>query len=82
MSTAEIAFRETGSAPSQTDKLITCLMEANGEWVGLPQLVEAIGGYAAHSRACDARRKGYDIQNKVDFDEATGKRKSFYRVVA
>lgn len=81
MNTAELTFRETGGAPSQTDKFITCLMEAQGAWVPLPTIVQAIGGYAAHSRAANAREMGYNIENKVEYDRATGTRHSFYRIV-
>lgn len=81
MSTPELTFRETGGAPSQTDKFITCLMEANGAWVPLPTIVQAIGGYAAHSRAANARDMGYNIENRQEYQPLTGKRLSFYRIV-
>lgn len=81
MNTAQMEFKASGGAPSQTDKFITCLMEAHGAWVSLPQIVQAIGGYAAHSRAANAREMGYNIENKVEYDRATGTRHSFYRIV-
>lgn len=31
-------------------------------WVGLPDLVDACGGYAVHSRVADLRRRGHDIE--------------------
>ena len=67
---------------TQTDKFLTCLMEANGAWVGLPTLADYIGGYAVHSRAADARQMGYNVDNKIEYDPATRKRHSFYRIVA
>ena len=81
MNTQQIEFVCSGGAPSQTDKLITALMEANGAWVELPVLVAAIGGYAVHSRKCDAIKKGYNIENRVEYNRQTGLRHSFYRVV-
>lgn len=81
MNTAQMEFKASGGAPSQTDKFITCLMEAQGAWVPLPTIVEAIGGYAAHSRAADAREMGYNIENRQEHQPLTGKRLSFYRVV-
>jgi len=78
----EIAFREHGGAPTQTDALIAHLHAANGQWVGLPELVEVVGAFAIHSRAADARKAGINIENKVEFSPITKKRHSFYRLLA
>ena len=82
MNASQLTFEVEGGAMSQTDKLITALMEANGGWLDLPTLVAFTGAYAVHSRACDARRKGYNIENKTERDPLTGQRHSYYRVVA
>lgn len=81
MNSSQAVFEAQGGAPTQTDRFITCLMNANGHWVDLPTLVAFVGGYACHSRAADARKKGYNVENDVQFDPLTGKRHSFYRIV-
>ena len=82
MNTSQIEFTMTGKAPSQTDALINALHEADGAWVPLPTLVDIVGGYAIHSRANDARSRGVNIENKVEFSQVTGKRHSWYRLLA
>jgi len=75
-------FIAEGGAPSQTDALIAKLHEANGAWVSLHDLVDAVGGFAIHSRAADARRMGCNIENQVIFSPVTKKRHSFYRLLS
>lgn len=75
-------FLAEGGAISQTDRLINHLHRASPDWVGLPELVSVVGGYAIHSRANDARARGVNIENRVDFDRTTKKRISFYRILA
>ena len=82
MNESQIDFVETGGALSQTDKLINVLHHANNEWVSLPQLVEAVGGYAIHSRVSDARKLGCNIINRVEFSPITNKRLSWYKLIA
>lgn len=81
MNASQMQFELEGRAMSQTDRFITALMEANGSFVGLPDLVRATGGFCVHSRASDARKKGYNIENHTVLDPVTGKRNSFYRVI-
>jgi len=75
-------FWSEGGALSQTDRLINCLHAADSRWVDLPTLVSYVGGCAIHSRAADARKKGINIENSVTYDASTGKRNSFYRLLA
>lgn len=82
MNQSELLFRQEGGAPTQTDALIAALHETNGQWVALPVLVDAVGGYAIHSRAADARRIGVNVENKVEFNQITRKRMSWYRLLA
>ena len=82
VNTKQETFLWEGGALSQTDKLINALHAANNRWVDLPTLVAFVGGYAIHSRAADARKRGVNVENSVVFDEATGKRNSFYRLLA
>lgn len=81
MNSSQLEFVQTGGAKTQTARFIQCLMDANGQWVSLLVLVGAGCGYACHSRASDARRMGYDIQNRVVFNKTTKLRESYYRVV-
>lgn len=81
MNTAQAEFIATGSAPTQTKRFIETLISANGEWVSLLTMVGATGAFACHSRAADARKMGYNIENRVVYDKATRQRHSFYRIV-
>ena len=80
MNTAQQTFVSEGGAPTQTQRFIETLLNANGEWVSLLLLVGATGAYACHSRAADARKLGYHVENKVVYDKATRMRHSFYRI--
>ena len=80
MNDSQQTFLMEGGALSQTDLLINYLHRANNEWVPLPVLADVIGGFAVHSRASDARRRGVNVENRVQFDKPTGKRISFYRL--
>jgi hypothetical protein len=82
MNASQLQFTLEGKAPSQTDRFIAALLQAGGNWVGLPALADLIGGFAVHSRAADARKKGYTIENRTEHDALTGKRHSFYRLVS
>lgn len=82
MNPAQLEFVSTGKAPTQTDRFIQALHEAEGEWVGLPYLADFIGGFAVHSRAADARKMGLNIENKVEYSPITRKRHSFYRLLS
>ena len=73
-------FIASGANLSQTDKLINYLHMAEGQWVGLPTLVSVCGGFAIHSRASDAKRRGVNIENRVE--NINGKKHSFYRILA
>lgn len=82
MNAKQQEFLLQGGAPSQVDALIAALHAADGQWVGLPQLVDAVGGFAIHSRVSDARKMGCKIENRVEFQPLTKKRLSFYRMIA
>jgi len=82
MNKTEIAFREAGGAPTQNDKLIEVLHAAEGEWVSLPDLVQAVGAYSIHSRCADLRKMGLNVENRVEYSPITRKRHSFYRLLA
>lgn len=82
MNESQQQFILSGSAPTQTDRLIEILHEADGQWVPLPMLVDAVGCFCIHSRAADARRMGVNIENKVEYSPITKKRHSWYRLLA
>lgn len=82
MNATQAQFQIEGGATGQTAKFVECLSMANGQWVDLPTLVAFVGGYAIHSRAADARKLGYNVENQVQYDPLTKKRHSWYRIVA
>lgn len=47
--------------PTQNDLLLDRLRKAKGEWVAMPELGAAMGGWAVHSRIADLRRLGHPI---------------------
>lgn len=81
MNPSQEQFIATGKAPSQTDELIRVLHEAEGAWVPLPVLVDAVGCFCIHSRAHDARKMGVNIENKVEYSQITKRRHSWYRML-
>ena len=82
MNAPQLSFESTGKSPNQTDELIRILHEAEGNWVPLPFLVDAMGCFCVHSRAADGRRLGCNIENKVEYSPITKKRHSWYRLIA
>ena len=65
--------------PSQADKVIDVLESRQGEWVPMPELAKAMGGYAVHSRIAELRKRGHDIEHR---NEREGRVvRSFYRLM-
>lgn len=64
---------------TQNEAVLAELSKHHGEWVPMPQLAQASGAYAVHSRISDLRADGHLIETKV---EGTRPRKSFYRLVS
>ena len=83
----QTTFEQSGAGLSQCDLVLLRLRRALQtaqtlnvpvHWVSLPDLVQACGGYAVHSRVADLRKRGHDIeQMSVHRD---GKVHSFYRL--
>lgn len=66
--------------PSQTDKIVDRLKSANGAWVAMPELWQASGAFAVHSRISEARTKrGLLIDHRND--RVDGVTHSYYRLV-
>ena len=63
----------------QSDRILGLLKEHAGQWVGLPEILDLhIGQYNA--RIFDLRRAGFQIENKIERDDA-GEARSWYRLV-
>lgn len=57
-------YEATGAGLSQADRILAKLREAAGGWVQMPQLVQASGAYAVHSRIADLRKRGLRIEQE------------------
>lgn len=77
----QMTFTALALGESQTDRLIAHLLANRGNWVPLPELVGVCGGYAIHSRASDARKRGYDVEQSSNVEPGTRKVHSFYRLL-
>ena len=80
MTTDQLEFAASTQAESQCDKLLRALKSEAGQWISLPSLVYATGGFAVHSRISDLRKAGHMIDHKNE--RAEGKTHSFYRLIA
>ena len=79
----QTTFQQSGAGLSQCDLVLMALSDAasdrmDPQWVSLPDLVQACGGYAVHSRVADLRKRGYDIEQMSV--RRAGKVHSFYRL--
>jgi hypothetical protein len=83
----QTTYEQSGAGLSQCDLVLLRLRHALQaaethnvpvDWVSLPDLVQACGGYAVHSRVADLRRRGHDIE-QMSVHRA-GKVHSFYRL--
>ena len=76
-------YEQSGVGLSQCDLVLMALCDAasdrmDPQWVSLPDLVQACGGYAVHSRVADLRKRGHDIEQTSV--RRGGKVHSFYRL--
>lgn len=72
--------REYGSAgASQCDRILRVLSVSPGRWVPMPELAEAAGCYAVHSRIADLRKRGHAIEHRNEW--AGRVCRSSYRIV-
>lgn len=68
---------------TQNDKVLQALASRVGQWVPMPTLAAAMGGYAVHSRIADLRKRGHAIAQKTERvlqSDGTRKAHSFYRL--
>jgi len=72
------ARRDAHAKPTQRDRVLDLLREANGEWVSLTRILELrIAQFGA--RILELRRAGYNIENRTE--EVAGETHSWYRLV-
>ncbi len=69
---------------TDTDKLLTVLGAQQGGWIAHSEIIWHINftyghGITIHSRAADLRKRGYDVQNRLE--RRNGRVISYYRLV-
>lgn len=64
---------------TQSEIILRELVRQHGRWVPMPELAQAAGAYAVHSRISDLREEGFAIETRI---EGTRPRRSFYRLVS
>ena len=67
------------SAKTQRARILERLAGAQGAWVPSPEIASLAQQYGA--RVYELRRGGFVIENKTETDEATGERRSWFRLV-
>ena len=72
--------REYGTAgDSQCAVILRVLSVSPGRWVPMPELAEAAGCYAVHSRIADLRKRGHAIEHRNEWSGRVCR--SSYRIV-
>jgi hypothetical protein len=67
------------SAKPQRAEILGVLIEASGTWVPSSEIAALAQQY--NSRLFELRKLGFCIENRVETDECTGVRKSWFRLV-
>lgn len=70
---------ETVAGTTQCGAILARLEAAGGDWVPMPELAQASGAYAVHSRVAELRSWGHVIEQRSERDGR--KVRSFYRLV-
>lgn len=73
ISAIESSYRVQAS-PTQNDLLEAYLRRRPYQWISMPDLAEAIGAYAVHSRIADLRKRGMTIDHVNDWRVIDGRR--------
>ena len=68
-----------GLGDTQCGAILARLEAAGGDWVPMPELAQASGAFAVHSRVSDLRSWGHNIEQRSERDGR--KVRSFYRLV-
>ena len=71
--------RPPASAKTQRSRILGRLISAHGGWVPSPEIAACAQQYNA--RLHELRRLGFVIENRMETDEQTGERKSWFRLV-
>lgn len=64
---------------SQSEAILHTLQEHAPSWVAMPVLWRASGAFAVHSRVADLRKRGHQIENRVEVGDG-GASESYYRL--
>jgi hypothetical protein len=64
--------------PTQCERILEVLRDANGEWVPLPKIL-ALGIAQYNARIFQLRAAGHDIENRTE--EVDGETHSWYRLL-
>lgn len=70
---------ESGAGTTQCGAILARLEAAGGDWVPMPELAQASGAFAVHSRVAELRSWGHVIEQRSQRDGR--KVWSFYRLV-
>ena len=65
--------------PTQTNRCLQRLQKTPGDWVSLPDLYQASGSWAIHSRISDLRKRGHVIEQHSQVVD--GQVHSSYRLI-
>ena len=68
----------SGAGTTQCGAILARLEAAKGDWVPMPELAKASGGYAVHSRIAELRARGHVISQSSN--RSGRKILSFYRL--
>ncbi len=68
-----------GLGDTQCGAILARLEAAGGDWVAMPELAQASGAFAVHSRVSDLRGRGHVIEQRNERDGR--KVRSFYRLL-
>ncbi|MCL5098508.1 MAG: helix-turn-helix domain-containing protein [Candidatus Omnitrophica bacterium] len=80
MNQQQLEFRATQGGNSQCDRILARLRRSVGGWIPMPELWKASGAFAIHSRICDLRTRGFEIEHKNE-RQPDGRIQSFYRLM-
>jgi hypothetical protein len=67
------------SAKNQRSRILRLLMNAQGAWVPSPEIAACAQQYNA--RLYELRQLGFVIENRIETDESTSERRSWFRLV-
>lgn len=72
-----MSFDSPPNAKTQRGEILALLVNARGEWVGLPEIMKCAAQYNA--RVLELRRLGFNIENRTE--TVNGERHSWFRLL-